>query len=64
MREIERVMQTLDRVLGLQTVENSPNFPECLDEVMETRKRSSIAFIKYFSKIIRQMKEKKVKENS
>ena len=57
-------MQTLDRVLGLQTVENSPNFPECLDEVMETRKRSSIAFIKYFSKIIRQMKEKKVKENS
>ena len=39
------------------TAENSPNSPECLDEAMETRKKSSIAFIKYFSKIIRQMKE-------
>ena len=39
------------------TVENSPNCPECLDEAMETWKTSSIAFIKYFSKIIKQMKE-------
>ena len=30
------------------TVENSPSSPECLDEAMETRKKSSIAFIKYF----------------
>ena len=40
------------------TVKNSLNSPECLDEAMETwKKKSSIAFIKYFSKIIQQMKE-------
>ena len=38
------------------TVENSPNFLECLDEAVEHGKKSSIAFIKYFSKIILQMK--------
>ena len=34
-----------------------PNSPECLDETMERRKKSSIAFIKYLSKIIQQRKE-------
>ena len=38
-------------------VENSSNSPSCLDEAMETQQKSSIAFIKYFSKIMRQMKE-------
>ena len=51
--EFEKVMQTRDAVEGLhKTVENSPHSPECLDEAMETRKTSSIAFIKYFSKVI------------
>ena len=30
---------------------------ECLDEAVETRTKSTIAFINYFSKIIRQIKE-------
>ena len=34
-------------------VSNSPNSPECLYEAMETREKSSVSFIKYFSKIIR-----------
>ena len=50
-------MQTLDCVSGLHNVENSPNFPECLGEAMETRKKVLYCFIKYFSKIIQQMKE-------
>ena len=35
------------------TVESSPNFSECLDEAMKKGKKAYIAFIKYFSKIIR-----------
>ena len=34
------------------TVKNSPNSPECLDEAMGTWKKSFMAFIKDFSKII------------
>ena len=49
--EFETVMQTLDCVSGLLTetqsrvsitVENFPNSPSCLDEIMETRKTSCI----------------------
>ena len=32
------------------TVENSPNFPECLDEAMETRKKVLYCFYKIFLK--------------
>ena len=41
------------------TVENSPTFPECLDEAIETRKKVLYCFYKvqYFSKIIGQVKE-------
>ena len=54
--EFETVRQTLHAVEGLL------NCPKCLDEVMEApqKKKSSIAFIKYFSKIIQQMKENAV----
>ena len=38
------VMQTRD------SVENSPNFPECLDEAMETRKKILYWFYKIFPK--------------
>ena len=50
-------MQTQTQSRVCITVENSSNSPGCLDEAMETRKKSSIVFIKYFSKIIRQIKE-------
>ena len=40
------------------TVENSPNSPQVFRRGYgNTEKKSSIAFIKYFSKIIKQMKE-------
>ena len=42
------------------TVSNSPNSSSCLDKAMLTRKKSSVSFIKYFSKIIRQMEENAV----
>ena len=47
--EFSTVIQTQDAVEGLHNcrkfslLSNSPNFPSCLDEAMETRKTSSIA---------------------
>ena len=32
------------------TVDNSPNFPECLDEAMETREKVLYCFYKIFLK--------------
>ena len=57
----ERVMQTRDLQGGSRvciTVSHSPNSPERSDEAMATRqKKSSVTFMKYFSKIIQPMKE-------
>ena len=50
-------MQTRDGVQGLHNCGEFSNSLKGLDEAMETRKKSSIAFIKYCSLIIRQMKE-------
>ena len=40
------------------TVENSPNSPEYLDEVIETRTKVLYCIYNFFSKTIRQMKER------
>ena len=50
-------MQTRDEVEGLHNCREFSQPLECLYQVMQTQeKKSSIAFIKYFSKLIRQMK--------
>ena len=62
--EFKTVMQTRDAVQGLhncrefsQSPSQHPPSYACLDEAMETRKKVLYCFIKYFSKIIGQMKE-------
>jgi len=49
-----------DCVSGLHKYLEPSQLPSCLDGATQTRKKSSIAFIEYFSKIIRQMKQSDV----
>ena len=45
--EFKTVMQTLDCISGLHNFREFSQPPECLDEAIQTRKKSSVAFIKY-----------------
>ena len=57
--EFETVMQTQDEVEGLHNCREFSQPLECLYQAMQTQeKKFSMAFIKYFSKLIRQMKGK------
>ena len=49
-------MQTLDCVSDLYSFREFSQTPECLDEAMLARKKSSIAIIKYFLKISTNLK--------
>ena len=50
-------MQTRDEVEGLQNCREFSQPHECLYQALQTQeKKFSIAFIKYFSKLIRQIK--------
>ena len=54
--EFSKVMQTLDCISGLRiTFENSPNPASVQIRLYKYGKKFSIAFTKYFSKLIRQM---------
>ena len=46
--EFSKVMQTRDAVEGLHNFRKFSQPPECLHEAIQTRKKSSVAFIKYF----------------
>ena len=48
--EFETVMQNRDAVQVCNSVENSPNFPQCSDEAMEARKKVLYCLYKIFLK--------------